>query len=93
MMVRSTFIIDPAKKVGLTITYPAATGRNFDEILRVVDSLQLTTDFQVGTPANWRDGEDCLVSNAIPEDELDEKFPDGYETIKPYLRTTRQPGR
>lgn len=93
LTVRSVFVIDPAKKVRLTLTYPAATGRNFDEILRVVDSLQLTTNFQVATPANWQDGDDCIISNVIPEDELDERFPDGYETIKPYLRTTRQPGR
>jgi alkyl hydroperoxide reductase subunit AhpC len=91
LTVRSVFVIDPAKKVRLTLTYPAATGRDFDEILRVVDSLQLTTNFQVATPANWRDGDDCIISNAIADDDLDAKFPKGYETIKPYLRTTPQP--
>jgi len=93
LTVRSVFVIDPAKKVRLTLTYPAATGRNFDEILRVVDSLQLTTNFQVATPANWRDGDDCIISNAIADDELDAKFPKGHEVIKPYLRTTPQPNR
>ena len=93
LTVRSVFVIDPAKKVRLTLTYPAATGRDFDEILRVVDSLQLTSNFQVATPANWRDGDDCIISNAIPDEELDAKFPKGYETIKPYLRTTPQPNR
>ena len=93
LTVRSVFVIDPAKKVRLTLTYPAATGRNFDEILRVVDSLQLTTDYQVATPANWQDGDDCIISNAIPDEELSEKFPKGYEVIKPYLRTTPQPNR
>jgi len=93
LTVRSVFVIDPAKKVRLTLTYPAATGRDFDEILRVVDSLQLTTNFQVATPANWRDGDDCIISNAIPDGELGAKFPKGYETIKPYLRTTPQPNR
>jgi alkyl hydroperoxide reductase subunit AhpC len=93
LTVRSVFVIDPAKKVRLTLTYPAATGRNFDEILRVVDSLQLTTDYQVATPANWKDGEDCIVSNAIPNEDLEAKFPKGFEIIKPYLRTTPQPNR
>lgn len=93
LTVRSVFIIDPAKKVRLTLTYPAATGRNFDEILRAVDSLQLTSSFQVATPANWQDGDDCIISNAIPDEELDDRFPKGYETIRPYLRTTPQPNR
>ncbi len=93
LTVRSVFVIDPAKKVRLTLTYPAATGRNFDEILRVVDSLQLTTKFQVATPAIWRDGDDCIISNTVADDELAAKFPKGYETIKPYLRTTPQPNR
>ena len=70
LTVRSVFVIDPAKKVRLTLTYPAATGRNFDEILRVVDSLQLTTDFQVATPANWQNGDDCIISNGIPVSSL-----------------------
>ena len=77
----------------LTLTYPAATGRNFDEILRVVDSLQLTTNFKVATPANWQDGDDCIISNSIPDEELDATFPKGHEKIRPYLRTTPQPNR
>ena len=93
LTVRSVFVIDPAKKVRLTLTYPAATGRNFDEILRVVDSLQLTTDYQVATPANWRDGDDCIISNSVPDEDLSEKFPRGFEVIKPYLRMTPQPNR
>ena len=93
LTVRSVFVIDPAKKVRLTLTYPASTGRNFDEILRVVDSLQLTSSYQVSTPANWQDGDDCIISNAIPDDELDAKFPRGHVKIKPYLKTTPQPNR
>lgn len=93
LTVRSVFVIDPAKKVRLTLTYPASTGRNFDEILRVVDSLQLTSSYQVSTPANWQDGDDCIISNAIPDDELDAKFPKGHVKIKPYLKTTPQPNR
>ena len=77
LTVRSVFVIDPAKKVRLTLTYPAATGRDFNEILRVVDSLQLTTDFQVATPANWQDGDDCIISNAIADDQLEARFPKG----------------
>lgn len=91
LTVRSVFVIDPAKKVRLTLTYPASTGRNFDEILRVVDSLQLTSSYQVATPANWQDGDECIISNAIPDDELDAKFPKGHVKIKPYLKTTPQP--
>ena len=93
LTVRSVFVIDPAKKVRLTLTYPASTGRNFDEILRVVDSLQLTSSYQVSTPANWQDGDDCIISNALPDDELDAKFPKGHVKIKPYLKTTPQPNR
>ena len=93
LTVRSVFVIDPNKKVRLTLTYPAATGRNFDEILRVVDSLQLTTDYQVATPANWVDGQDCIVSGAIPNEELAERFPKGHQIVKPYLRYTPQPNR
>lgn len=93
LTVRSVFVIDPAKKVRLTLTYPAATGRNFDEVLRVVDSLQLTSNHQVATPANWNDGQDVIISNAIADEDLDDKFPKGHEIIKPYLRTTPQPNR
>ncbi len=93
MTVRSVFVIGPDKKVKLTITYPASTGRNFDEILRVIDSLQLTAKYQVATPANWRDGEDCIVVPAVPDSELAAKFPKGVTHIKSYLRTTPQPNK
>ena len=91
--VRSVFIIGPDKKVKLTITYPASTGRNFDEILRVVDSLQLTADYQVATPVNWKDGEDVIIVPAITNDEAKVKFPKGFKQLKPYLRVTPQPNR
>jgi alkyl hydroperoxide reductase subunit AhpC len=93
MTVRSVFVIGPDKKVKLTITYPASTGRNFDEILRVIDSLQLTADYQVATPVNWHDGEDVIIVPTISNDEADKKFPKGYKEIKPYLRVTPQPNR
>ena len=93
MTVRSVFIVGPDKKVKLTLTYPASTGRNFDEILRVIDSLQLTSGYQVATPANWTDGDDCIVVPAVPDSELDAKFPKGVTRIKPYLRTTPQPNK
>ena len=93
MTVRSVFIIDPAKKLRLTITYPAATGRNFAEILRVLDSLQLTDGYKVATPANWRDGDDVIVLPAVSNEDADKLFPKGYETIRPYLRTTAQPNK
>ena len=91
MTVRSVFVIDPEKKVRLMITYPASTGRNFDEILRVVDSLQLTAYHQVATPANWHQGEDCVIVPSVSEDQLAENFPKGYTEIKSYLRITPQP--
>lgn len=91
--VRSVFVIGPDKKVKLTLTYPASTGRNFDEILRVIDSLQLTAVHQVATPANWKDGEDCIIVPAVPDEEVPAKFPKGSKTIKPYLRYTPQPDR
>ena len=91
LTVRSVFIIDPNKKVQLTLTYPASTGRNFDEILRTLDSLQLTSDHMVATPANWKNGETCIVVPSLSDDEAKEKFPKGFQTIKPYLRTTPQP--
>jgi alkyl hydroperoxide reductase subunit AhpC len=91
MTVRSVFVIGPDKKVKLTLTYPASTGRNFDEILRVIDSLQLTSKFQVATPANWRNGEDCIVVPSVPDAELAKKFPKGVKRVKPYLRITPQP--
>ena len=93
MTVRSVFIIDPEKKLRLTITYPAATGRNFAEILRVLDSLQLTDGYKVATPANWRDGDDVIVLPAVSNEEADDLFPKGYEVVRPYLRTTPQPNK
>ena len=91
--VRSVFVIDPNKKVKLTLTYPASTGRNFDELLRVIDSLQLTADYSVATPVNWKDGEDCIIIPAVSDEDAKEKFPAGFTTIKPYLRTTPQPNK
>ncbi|MDG1177552.1 MAG: peroxiredoxin [SAR324 cluster bacterium] len=91
LTVRSVFVIGPDKKVKLSITYPASTGRNFDEILRVVDSLQLTSDYQVATPVNWKHGEDCIVVPSIPTEDIPEKFPKGFREIKSYLRYTPQP--
>lgn len=92
--VRSVFIIDPAKKVRLIITYPASTGRNFDEILRVIDSLQLTEYHSVATPVNWRDGDDVVIVPSLQDPELiKQKFPKGYRAIRPYLRLTPQPNK
>ena len=93
MTVRSVFVIGPDKKVKLTLTYPASTGRNFDEILRVIDSLQLTANYSVATPANWQDGEDCIVVPAVTDEEAKAKFPKGFEALKPYLRVTPQPDK
>lgn len=94
LTVRSLFIIDPAKKVRLIITYPASTGRNFHEILRVIDSLQLTDNHKVATPANWQDGEDVVIVPSLKDEaELAERFPKGYRAVKPYLRLTPQPNR
>jgi alkyl hydroperoxide reductase subunit AhpC len=90
MTVRSVFVIGPDKKVKLTLTYPAATGRDFNEILRVIDSLQLTAKHKVATPVDWRQGEDVIITTAVSDEEAQERFP-GYETVKPYLRKTRQP--
>lgn len=89
--VRSVFVIGPDKKIKLTITYPASTGRNFDEILRVVDSLQLTSNYSVATPANWKHGEDVIITAAVKDEDVPAKFPKGHKRIKPYLRTTPQP--
>jgi thioredoxin-dependent peroxiredoxin len=89
--VRSVFVIGPDKKVKLSITYPASTGRNFDEILRVIDSLQLTAGYSVATPANWKQGEDVIITTAVKDEDIAAKFPKGYTRIKPYLRTTPQP--
>ncbi len=92
--VRTVFVIDPQKKLRLTITYPPSTGRNFDEILRVIDSLQLTDNYKVATPVNWKDGDDCVIVPTIKDpEELKERFPKGYTVIKPYLRMTPQPNK
>ena len=91
LTVRSVFIIAPDKTVKLTLTYPASTARNFDEILRVIDSLQLTANYQVATPVDWKHGDDCVVVPAIKTEDIPEKFPKGHKVIKPYLRTTPQP--
>ncbi|WP_430283146.1 peroxiredoxin, partial [Pseudomonas aeruginosa] len=94
LTVRSLFIIDPNKKVRLIITYPASTGRNFNEILRVIDSLQLTDEHKVATPANWEDGDEVvIVSSLKDEEEIKRRFPKGYRAVKPYLRLTPQPNR
>jgi len=89
--VRSVYIIGPDKKIKLTITYPASTGRNFNEILRVIDSLQLTANYQVATPANWQHGEDVVITPAVKDEEIETKFPKGHKVVKPYLRLTPQP--
>ncbi|MFI5219624.1 MAG: peroxiredoxin [Bacteroidia bacterium] len=89
--VRSVFIIGPDKKIKLSLSYPMTTGRNFSEILRVLDSIQLTANYKVSTPANWQNGEDCIIVPAVSNEEADKKFPKGYKVIKPYLRTTPQP--
>jgi alkyl hydroperoxide reductase subunit AhpC len=91
--VRSVFVIDPDKKIRLTLTYPPSTGRNFDEILRVIDSLQLTDNYSVATPADWVDGEDVVISPAISSEDAKGKFPKGFNELKPYLRMTPQPNK
>ncbi len=94
LTVRSVFIIDPNKKLRLTLTYPASTGRNFAEILRVIDSLQLTDNYSVATPVNWNDGGDCVIVPSIQDpEEIKAKFPKGYTALKPYLRMTPQPNK
>jgi thioredoxin-dependent peroxiredoxin len=89
--VRSVFIVGPDKKIKLMLTYPMTTGRNFDEILRVLDSMQLTAKYKVATPVNWKHGEDVIITAAVTNEEAQKSFP-GFKTIKPYLRTTKQPG-
>lgn len=89
--VRSVFVIGPDKKIKLTITYPASTGRNFNEILRVIDSLQLTANYQVATPANWEHGQDVVITPAVKDEEIEGRFPKGHTKVKPYLRYTPQP--
>src|SRR3954467_9080699 len=91
--VRSVFVIGPDKKVKLILTYPASTGRNFDEILRVIDSLQLTAKHSVATPVNWKDGDDVIIVPAVSNEQAKEKFPGGWNEVKPYLRIVKQPGK
>jgi thioredoxin-dependent peroxiredoxin len=93
LTVRSVFIVGPDKKVKLIITYPASTGRNFDEILRVIDSLQLTAGYSVATPVNWKDGEDVIIVPAVSDEDAKAKFPKGWKALKPYLRVTPQPNK
>jgi alkyl hydroperoxide reductase subunit AhpC len=87
------FVIGPDKKVKLMIVYPMSTGRNFDEILRVIDSLQLTAKYSVATPVNWKNGEDCIIVPAVSDEQAKEKFPGGWKTVKPYLRVVPQPNK
>jgi thioredoxin-dependent peroxiredoxin len=91
--VRSVYIIGPDKKIKLMITYPASTGRNFAEILRVIDSLQLTAKYSVATPVNWKDGDDVIIVPSVSDEAAKEKFPGGWKTVKPYLRMVPQPGK
>ncbi|MFN7929578.1 MAG: peroxiredoxin [Blastocatellia bacterium] len=91
MTVRNVFVIGPDKKIKLVIIYPMSTGRNFDEVLRVIDSLQLTAKYSVATPVNWKNGEDCIIVPAVNDEQAKEKFPEGWKTIKPYLRVVAQP--
>jgi alkyl hydroperoxide reductase subunit AhpC len=93
LTVRSVFVIGPDKKVKLTLTYPASTGRNFDELLRVIDSLQLTAQYSVATPADWKPGQDCIIATSVTDEEAKKKFPKGFKAIKPYLRITPQPNK
>ena len=89
--VRSVFIVNPSKKINMIMTYPMTTGRNFDEILRVLDSIQLTSEFKVATPVNWKDGDDVIVVPSVSDEEANKLFPSGVTKIKPYLRTVKQP--
>ncbi len=91
--VRSVFVVGPDKKVKLTITYPQTTGRNFQEILRVLDSLQLTAKYSVSTPADWKDGDDVIIAGSVSDEQAKEKFPNGWTAPKPYLRITKQPNK
>jgi alkyl hydroperoxide reductase subunit AhpC len=92
LAVRSVFVVGPDRKLKLTLTYPASTGRNFEEILRVIDSLQLTAKHSVATPVNWKQGEDVIIASSLSEDDAKKKFPDGWKAPKPYLRIVPQPG-
>lgn len=93
MTVRNVFVIGPDKKIKLMIVYPMGTGRNFDEVLRVIDSIQLTANYSVATPANWKDGDDVIIVPALNDEAAKEKFPDGWKTVKPYLRVVPQPNK
>ena len=93
LTVRSVFVVGPDKKVKLTVTYPASTGRNFDEVLRVIDSLQLTAQYAVATPVNWTDGEDVIIAASVSDDDAKVRFPGGWKAPKPYLRIVPQPNR
>src|SRR5207302_8261161 len=87
--VRTVFVIGPDKKIKLTLSYPMSTGRNFDEVLRVLDSIQLTTKHKVATPVNWKPGEDVIIVTAVSDEEARKTYPQGFKTIKPYLRTVK----
>jgi len=89
--VRSVFVIGPDKKIKLTLTYPMTTGRNFDEVLRVLDSIQLTAKHQVATPVNWKQGEDVIIAGSVSDEQAKQKYPEGWKTLKPYLRVVKQP--
>lgn len=93
LTVRSVFVVGPDKKIKLTLTYPASTGRNIDEIIRVIDSLQLTAKFSVATPVNWEDGDDVIIGGSVSDEDAKVKFPGGWKTIKPYLRVLPQPNK
>ena len=93
MTVRNVFVIGPDKKVKLVIVYPMSTGRNFDEVLRVIDSIQLTAKHSVATPVNWKQGDDCIIVPTVSDEQAKEKFPGGWKTLKPYLRIVPQPGK
>jgi alkyl hydroperoxide reductase subunit AhpC len=89
--VRTVFVVGPDKKIKLTLSYPMSTGRNFDEVLRVIDSMQLTAKHQVATPVNWKDGDDVIILNSVTDEQAKEKYPEGFKTVKPYLRVVKQP--
>jgi alkyl hydroperoxide reductase subunit AhpC len=93
MTVRNVFVIGPDKKIKLMIVYPMTTGRNFDEVLRVIDSMQLTSKFSVATPVNWKDGDDVIIVASLSDEAAKEKFPGGWKTVKPYLRVVPQPNK
>jgi alkyl hydroperoxide reductase subunit AhpC len=91
--VRSVFVIGPDKRIKLMLTYPMTTGRNFDEVLRVIDSMQLTAAHKVATPANWKQGEDVIIAGSVSDEDAKTLFPEGWKTVKPYLRVVKQPGK